>query len=672
MQKAGVDSFLTQKISWNEFNRFPHHTFLWEGIDGTRMFTHFPPADTYNGNFEARQLANSVRRFKENDRATRSLYPYGYGDGGGGPTRGMLEFARRFADFDGLPRVELEGPAAFFEKAKEDAVDPPVWVGELYLELHRATYTTQGRTKRGNRKSEILMRECEFADALDHILSPADQRDGPVLEQPERAVYDTWDYAWPRKRRGHAAALDRAWKLILLNQFHDIIPGSSIAWVYRDSDIDYGTVALLGEAVREDSLAHLRARFPTEGLEEPLLALNATDQARGEVAALPGGGLGWVEVPAFGHAVFDACAARQLPEGVRPARIETLDTGGFLLDNGRVRARVGPDGYLESLYDTENEREALAEGARGGELRLYDDRPYNWEAWDFALYALEKHEVLALSEMRVVEEGPMRVAVETLRRFGNSVLTQRIELRAGLRRVDFVTEADWHERKRLLRACFPVNVLSARATYEIPFGTVERPTHFNTSWDMARFETAGQRWADLSEGDYGVALLTDCKYGYAAIGNELGLSLLRGPEHPDPFADEGPHAFTYSLFPHAGDHRTGGVTEEAARLNQPAHLRALEPGNAGELPAEAAWFGVDRPGLYLDSVKLAEREEALIVRLYEGWGTRGAAELTTALPLKQARVANVMERDGETLELKDGTLRFEVKPYEIITFKFSF
>ncbi len=673
MNSAGIRYFLTQKISWSQFNRFPHHTFHWQGIDGTRIFTHFPPADTYNANFTAQQLKHNEARFLEHDRATRSLYVYGYGDGGGGPTPLMLETARRVEDFEGLPQVTLERASAFFEKAEADAVDPPVWNGELYLELHRGTLTTHARNKRWNRQCEQLLGEAEWLDAVDFFLLGGSGRSDASIESepPSLAVYESDPHPSGAARRGRAGALDRAWKLLLLNQFHDIIPGSSIGWVYQDCARDYAVIRTLGETARNDALAPILERVATGETEQPALVLNPLSVPCEAVVDGPGGGPVHVAAPAMGYAVQDL-AGTGLPEGTDPVSVKR-EGDRIVVENGLLRVVLDPDGLIERLTDLRLHREVLAPGERGNALQVHPDYPHNWDAWDIDIFYREKVESLTeLEACAVQEESPLRATVLLVRRYGESRIAQRMVLTAGSARLEFHTQVDWKARKRLLKVAFPVAVHAPRATYEIQFGHVERPTHYNTSWDMARFEVCGHRWADLSEGDYGVALLNDCKYGYDIHENVMRLSLLRGPESPDPTADLGEHAFSYALLPHSGDFRAGRVIEEAAALNAPPAVHPLERRTGGELPARISWFEVDRPGTMISAVKVAEEGDALVVRLYEAYGTRGPCTLTCRLPVRTVATVDLLEREEHSLELEAGRVTFTVRPFEIVTLKFRF
>ncbi len=660
MRQAGIDRFLTQKLSWNQYNSLPHHSFVWEGIDGSRVFTHFPPADTYNGDASVGELVHAVRNFKDHDRATRSLYVYGHGDGGGGPTAGMIESLRRLADLEGAPRVDLETASSFFDKAMADLDDPPVWVGELYLELHRGTYTTQAATKKGNRTGELALREAELWASL--ALRPLS--------------------TYPAER------LRRAWKTLLLHQFHDIVPGSGIHWVYEDTARDHAQVAAEADDVIDGATSALAAAIDTAGLSSPVLVLNPLSHDRAEVVRLPSddgdeplmaigphGERSPVQVAADGALLFDASVPScgySLYDLVPDAGDQTpgselaVDERG--LENSRLRVRWDDDGLLSSVWDKSAHREVLAPGARGNVLQMFEDYPNFYDAWDVDRFTLDHPiHVITLDDLAVTEEGPHRVSVRMTRSFGSSRVTQTISLTAGSARLDFVTSLDWHESHRLLKVAFPVDVRSQRATYEIQHGYVERPTHANTSWDLARFEVCAQRWADLTEPGYGVALLNDCKYGYDIQGNVMRLSLLRAPGWPDPQADRGAHRFTYSLLPHVGDLGQGGVVEAGYELNVP--LRAVPTAShGGQQPRRASFLQVDRPGVVVDAVKQAEDTDALVVRLYEAWGQRGPVRLTCAAPVAEAHRADLLERAQERLDLaEDGSIPLRLRPFELVT-----
>ena len=665
--QAGARAFITQKLSWSEADRYPHHSFWWEGIDGTRVLTHFPPSDTYNGDFSVGQLRFGERNFADHDRSGVSLYPFGHGDGGGGPTEEMLERAARVADLDGMPKVEMAPTRQFLDQLEEEGDGLASWVGELYLELHRGTYTTQARTKAGNRRGEVALYEAELWSTL----------------------------AGTGDERAARAALEGAWKTLLFNQFHDVLPGSSINWVAREAEEGHAEVLRTAGEVAGRSRDELAASVGAPWASRPLMVTNATSHDRQEVVELPealvagatalvdvsghagalqraegGGLLAYVSVPSCGWSVYDLSSSAGAATGE-----DTVTAGAGWLENARLRVEVDGDGMLASVYDKLAHREVLAPGERGNALWLYDDDPAQWDAWDIDEFYADRARVLSGAvSVEVVEQGPLRAGVRVRRRFGSSSLTQVVRLAAGSSRVDFETEVDWHERHKLLKAAFPVGVRAAHATYEIQFGSVERATHANTSWDRARFEVCGHRWADLSEPGYGVALLNDSKYGYHIWGNVMELSLLRSPTSPDPEADQGRHRFTYSLLPHAGDLVAGQVVEAGLALNVPL-VASAAPGGTGQggRPATFSSVRFDRPGVVLSALKRAEDDDGVVMRFYEAHGSRGPVGVDLAFPVASANRADLLEREGESVAVHatDGVahLDLDLRPFEIVTLK---
>ncbi len=628
MKLAGIRYFLTQKLSWNQFNKPISHTFLWEGIDGTQVLTHFPPADTYNSLANVKEVLFNVSNFKDHERANESYMLFGYGDGGGGPTTAMVEQLRRMQDVDGLPRTQMRPPQEFFARCQADVKDPLVVVGELYFELHRGTYTTQAHNKQSNRQAELLLRDTEIVSALAFALHGR---------------------AYP------GDALRELWQVVLLNQFHDIIPGSSIGEVYADSARDYARVLSEATALRDHALAAL---LPPAVESAHVAAFNTLGFARREVVSLPDSGeLAVVDAPALGYAVHVPADILQ-----RATILET-DTG-FVLENEQLRAAFNRAGGLVSLLHMATGRESIDPGAMGNTFVLYEDIPNAWDAWDVDAFHLEKRLPPAGAvAAHIVAANPLRVAVAfdyTLS--AQSTLRLVVALDALGGRLDFACEVDWYETQKFLKVEFPLNVRAPYATYEIQFGHVQRPTHFSSSLDMARFEVPAHKWADLSEPDFGVALLNDCKYGYAAHGNILRLSLLRAPMDPDPAADRGRHHFAYALYPHAGGPQAAAVVEEAMRFNVPMLLLQT----SAPLGIQS-FFQVDNPALVIDTVKKAEDSDALIVRLYEARGTRGRARLTTPLPLKLAALTNLLEDELEELDVTGAGVTLDFKPFEIIT-----
>jgi alpha-mannosidase len=638
---AGMRWLLTQKLSWNQTNKLPHHTFWWEGIDGTRIFTHFPPVDTYTATFEGRELAHAVRNYADKGRGTRSLIPFGHGDGGGGPTREMLEKARRLRDLEGSPKVVIEPPDEFFRAAQEEYADAPVWSGELYLELHRATFTTQARTKAGNRRSEHLLREAELWAAAATVHSGAEY---PYEE------------------------LDRLWRTVLLNQFHDILPGSSIAWVHREAEATYAEVragleriisGALSVAAQEPWVANAgplpRAEVVVVGPEAARSSHDVQKLDTGEVAV-------YAAAPALGVAPLGWSTAS-------PYEVVVTDRS---LDNGLVRVLLDDDGLLVSVLDLASGREVLPPDQRGNLLQLHDDQPNEWDAWDIDAHYRRRHtDLTAADSVTVVEKGPLVGGIRIERSFGHSRITQTVRVRAGSRRVDFVTDIDWHESEKILKAAFPVDVHADRSAAEIQFGHVFRPTHANTSWDAAKFEIYAHRWLHVAEPGFGVAVLNDSTYGHdVARGTRadggttttVRLSLVRAPHSPDPHADQGTHRLTYALLPAAS---IADAAAEGYALNLP--LRVFTRPDGVPPPALVA---VDNPAVLVEAVKLADdRSGDVIVRLYESLGGRAEAVVRAGFPLASAQIVDLLERLDTEIPVVAGEVTVRLRPFQVLTLR---
>ncbi|MEU0279015.1 glycoside hydrolase family 38 C-terminal domain-containing protein [Streptomyces sp. NPDC006195] len=647
---AGVKWFLTQKLSWNQSNKMPHHSFWWEGIDGSRVFTHFPPVDTYNSQFHGSELAHAERNFAEKGRASRSLVPFGWGDGGGGPTREMMERARRLKSLEGSPRVEIEHPAAFFAAAEEEYGDrAPVWSGELYLELHRATYTTQAKTKQGNRRAEHLLREAElWATAA-------------ALHSGGRAA----SYAYPYEE------LDRIWKTVLLHQFHDILPGSSIAWVHREARATYAAVRDELNGIIGEALAALGGDGSAVGVwnaapfaRRDVVAARASEVAEGVVTQPLADGE--VLAPALARAVAPGTFTTLAPA---PVTAEPAD-GGFVLRDQRLEVVIDADGLLASVRDLVAGREVLAPGGRGNLLQLHPDHPNQWDAWDIDRHYRHRHtDLTAADSVELIEEGPLRAAVRVVRTFGASRITQEIGLTADTRRVDIVTEVDWQESEKVLKAAFPLDVHAERSTAEVQFGHVHRATHDNTGWDAARFEICAHRWLRVAEPGYGVAVLNDSTYGHDVtrtphpdgLGTTVRLTLLRAPHSPDPETDLGTHRFRYALLP-------GGTVEETVREGLALNL----PLRVAPAPEQPPLVNADHPAVTVEAVKLAEdRSGDVIVRLYESAGGRAEATLRVGFPVIGARVTDLLERPLHDAETDEEGLRLRLRPFQILTLRLT-
>ncbi|MGI4787527.1 MAG: alpha-mannosidase [Janthinobacterium lividum] len=614
LKAAGLSTFLTQKLSWSEVNTFPHHTFHWEGIDGSRVLVHMPPEGTYNSSAAPRAIARAEENFLDKAVSDRVLVLFGIGDGGGGPGEEHLERLAREKDLQGLAPVVQEPAAAFFDHLLLHAENYPVWRGELYLEKHQGTLTTQARNKRFNRQLEIALRELELS-AVRAMLSSS-------------APYPS-------------AALDRIWKEMLLLQFHDILPGSSITRVYDESRPRYA--ALLAE-VAELTAASDRASL---GTGESTLALNSLSWDREEWLNVDGQ---WrfVSVPAFGTAVI---------ADTSETSSATVSASKHALENEALRVEFGEAGDLISLYDKLNNRETLKIGEIGNALTVYEDFG---DAWDFSSdYASVPSLSCPLTASEAWIDGPKAVLKQT-RRCGDSTITQEISLTAGNKHLEFATHVDWRENNRMLRTYFPVAVNAEVARCEIQFGNIARPTTSNTTWETAKFEVCGHKWVDVSEESYGVALLNDCKYGHSVQNGALGLTLLRSPSHPDPTADRAEHDFTYALLPHAGDYVSGEVVREAYALNIPLRVAS---GSASQMPL----LSVEGNGVIVEAIKKAEDCDAVVVRLYEAHGASTQAALRFGFPVRSVSRIDLMEENLSIVEVAGDTAVLLFSPFEIVT-----
>jgi alpha-mannosidase len=663
IRKCGMKYFMTIKIFWNQVNKPPYQTFEWEGIDGTTVLTHFSPIAGYNSMMCADEWRKTWTEYKQKHVSDSAIYIYGFGDGGGGPTRSMLEAADRAKAFPNTPKVRLSTAEAFFEDLDRQATGNPMlprWVGELYLEYHRGTYTSQAYNKKMNRRSEIGLQTAEQLASLALTLTGA--------------VYP-------------GEMLDEAWKLTLLNQFHDIIPGSSIRAVYEDSKADYGKIMETATIVARTSLLAI-ADAAGVGRNE-VIAYNPLSWERADVALCP------AELNVDGQNVidFDGSKKTLVPVNGIPAlgfaaveQSREVDSGIDLfvsperLANRFFDIRLDENGEIESIFDKRAGREVIDQSSycKGNAILSFEDRPLAFDAWDIDIFYNDKMTpVTGLRSIEVVETGPTRASIEIYRPFGaGSTLRQRISIWKDLDRIDFDTEVDWRERQTLLKVAFPVLVHSPRATYDIQFGNVERPTHWNTSWDWARFEVCAHKWADLSEGDYGVSLLSDCKYGWDIKGNVMRLTLLKAAISPDPEADRGRHRFAYALYPHQGDWRDAETVRRAYEFNVPVQfVRGSRP-SEGNVSQSMSIVSVDRPNVIIETIKKAENEDAIIVRLYETYGQRGAATLSFGQSVRSIEEVDLMENPMEgasPIAAANGiSAEFTYGPYEIKSFRLSF
>jgi alpha-mannosidase len=621
--KSGIDCFMTQKLSWNQVTKHPHHTFWWQGIDGSRVLAHMPPEDTYNGPAAPRSLVKIEKDYLDKDVSDRALMLFGIGDGGGGPGEEHLERLQREKNLAGVSPVVQESAETFFKHLREGSDRYCTWQGELYLEKHQGTFTTQARNKRFNRKIEFALRELELMSVI------ASQFAGRS------------SYKFPK------AEVDDIWREFLLYQFHDILPGSSIQRVYDESLPRY---AALADKISEMTCHADQAVVGSmEAGNDSMVIFNSLSWERTQWLNIEGK---WqhVTVPPMGFAFL---ASSKVSEVHSPTATRDL------LENEYLRVEFAEQGSIRSCYDKLAKRQTLA--SPGNILAIYED---NGDAWDFPMdYRQRQIGRFTLQSWEHRVDGP-RAMIRQKYIYNQSTLTQDVILAAGSRVLEFVTDVDWRESGRMLRTSFPTTVLASEATCEIQFGSIRRPTHRNTLRDVAMMEVCAQKYVDLSDRGYGVALLNDCKYGHAVVDGTLDLNLLRSPGYPDPIADRAQHAFVYALLPHAGDHIAGGVVQAGYELNVP--LRVLGRAKAtASLPSSL--LCTDKHNIIIETVKPAENGGGWVVRLYEAAGASTDAIITVATGAKYVAAVNMLEENEKQLQSSNGGISLRFDPFEAHT-----
>ena len=658
LKGCGIERFYTYKLHWQARDFFPHSLFRWRALDGSEVLAHIPRAvHGYNGIPTPDDLRQCWHWHRQKGVYPEVLFPYGYGDGGGGANDRMLGMVKvAQGPFPGVPAVRTGPLARFFDDIEQADPDLPVWDGELYLETHRGTLSTQGRMKRANRTSELCLREAEVLSSLSRLSG----------------------------RRIATKPLREAWETTCRHHFHDILPGSSIGPVYEEALRDHVEVqAVAGEVIDRS----LQALAPAgRGSAAGLCLFNSLGWARRDAvcAETPSGTvrsvidadgrphpvqvvsrgrgrstliLDGVDVPPMGYAVFGLSS--RAADGVPAMQITPSR-----LDTPLYRIRLNRDGAMTSLYDKANRREVLERGKPANDLQLFQDGPELEDAWNVhATFEKRRYPFEGATTVEVVESGPLRGVVRIRRTHRATTIEQDLAVYAHTPRIDFVTRVDWQERQTMLKAAFPVAVRSTRATYEIQFGAVERPTHRNTSWDREKFEVAAQRWVDLSEAAYGVSLLNDCKYGHDTRDNVLRITLLRGTTWPDPEADRGRHEFTCSLLPHAGNWTDAGTVRRAWELNVP--VTTMAP--VGSKPRHRSFLQVEGAAV-VETLKPAEDGRGLILRLYEPHGARGPVSVRVP-GISRVTETNLVEAPGEDVKVRNDRFRFPIKPFQIGTFR---
>jgi alpha-mannosidase len=663
LKESGLDYFVSTKPTWNDTNTFPFTFFWWEGPDGSRVLTHIPPR-TYGDDVTLKAINDALEKDKEARLGVAPALLFGESDGGGGPRVTDVERIPRLMASPYAPEIEICNVTEYFDQLSKTA-KYPVFADEMYVETHRGTYTTQARTKRNNRKAECALYTAEAAAAAATVLGAR----------------------YPK------ADLEAAWKLVLFNQFHDILPGSSIPLVYEDAERDYAKVFAATGKVTSSALSFLGKHVDTKGPGKAVLVFNPSAWERTGVVE--------IDAPAGARRVVD-CEGRDLPlqavsgrkgrlavlvtvppcgwkvirilEG-RPPRSEPVArVAGREIETELFSVRFNAQGQLARVYDKAAAREVLAKGAAGNRFELLEDIPTEYEAWDIDEWADDKtREVKDLVSFDVIENGPLRVVARLVWKANRSTITQRVILYAHTRRIDFATQVDWRERKTLLKAAFPLSVRSRRATYEIAFGAIDRSTNESNPWDWARFEVPAHKWADLSQADYGASILNDSKYGYDTKGSVMRLSLLRSPESPGVDTDRGRQEFTYSLLPHAGDWRAAGTVKEAFDLNVPL---AAEPvaSTAGVLPPEGWLVRVeadDGAPVVLSALKAAEDGDGLIARIYEPHGRDARVTLRTSFGTSRAERVNFLEETTGKLRHRSNSVTLDLSPWKIATLRLA-
>ncbi len=658
MRKCGIDYFMTTKLAWNQFNKVPYDTMLWRGIDGSEVLTHLittlgvgqPASDfftTYNGLLHPDAIMGGWQRYQNKDINNDILISYGYGDGGGGPTREMLETSIRMEKgIKGIPAVRQAFSRTFFEELQERVGNHkrlPVWEGEFYFEYHRGTLTSMARNKRSNRKAEFGLMDLEFLSVLtmQSLSYPQDE-------------------------------LDTMWKTVLLNQFHDILPGSAIHEVYEVTKKEYEQLtSQMGQMAQE-------RRKAAAGEGDAVTVFNMVGKVRDDVVCLgdfeaeavidsegiccpvqktKDGSIAYVRnLPSKGYKSYTAAKISAAPEPF-------ILSGKYELETPFYRVRLDEQGMFTSIYDKENDREVIQPGKRANLMRMYEDKPIYYDNWDIDIYYTEKYwDVDDLTQLEWTEMGPVRAVLELTRKESNSTIRQKIMFYADSRRIEFETHIDWKEHQTLLKVHFPVAVHTDEAAFDVQFGNLTRKTHRNTSWDVARFESCGQKWIDLSEGHYGVSLLNDCKYGHSVQDADMALTLIKSGIEPNPVADQEEHVFTYALYPHAQGWRAAGTIDEAYKLNQPLVAQARTAAGL-----EYSFASVDHDNVILETIKRAEDGEGTILRMYESDNAYTKAKLTVHADFTKAYICNLLEEREYETAVEGNVIDVVLKPYEVVT-----
>ncbi len=647
LKKSGVEHFITSKISWNDTNLIPYDTFMWRGLDGTEMLTDFITTRdfvgngsyqnpcTYVGHMTPSEILGSWQRYQQKDYNNVVMTSYGFGDGGGGPTAEMLEMQRRMAHgLPSLPKTRMSTLAEHLEMTEKNFAEScreigrtPRWVGELYLEFHRGTYTSVAKNKRYNRLAEMAMQKTEAAETAATALL------GKTYNK--NVLYGLWD-------------------TVLLNQFHDIIPGSSIQAVYDDSWAQYDGLLAKADSLLTDSLGAIAENVKTDG---GVLVYNSLGFARRGTVTIDGTCYETDEIPAEGWAV------------VRPKAEGRVSVQGLTAENDFFRMELDEAGRIVNLVDKRIDRQVFFKQAPANEWQVFEDMPRVYDNWELAEYHKSKCTVLdGKADITPIDEGG-RKGFKICRTYHNSTIEQRLYLYDSLARVDAEHDIHWEEKQQILKIAFPTDINATTARYDIQFGNVERPTHENTSWDEAKFEVCAQKWMDLSEYNYGISILNDCKYGFNTEGSTMKLTVLKSGVYPNEQADVGEHTFAFAIFPHEGDFRAGGTVREAYSFNQPLSAVSVAANANGKLADTFSFVSTDLDNIIIDTVKQCEDSDDVLVRLHDTFDCKTAPTVTFGVPIKAVAVADLMENALYDLAVENNAVKLPVKNFEIITLK---
>lgn len=663
LKKSGVDYFVTHKMSiWNDTNPWKENEFWWEGPDGSRVFACVPPTH-FIGTMEADHLAQNWQKFSGKQGSCESIFCYGWGDGGGGCDTDMCEFVKRYKHFPGLPDAEpafaSEALESIASKAGNKAI---VWKDELYLEAHRGVMTTKGELKNANRREEYLLRECEIYGVIAR----------------------TMGYDYPQEE------LEKTWKTLLTTQFHDSLPGSHINEVYHTLMRQHKEITETASKIKADALAVIAKHIKADASKgEPIAVFNSlpyttssiafvetdkdvtvADEAGNEapvqkivrVDGTTANAFYAKDVPAVGYKVFYIKPAAKKAES-------SMKVSATCMENDFFKVEFDGKGEITSIFDKKNNRETIAEGGKGNVFKLYEDMPGKYEAWDITKFYYDREIPLADGSIEVLENGPVAASVMLTKPCYNSEIKQRITIYKDIPRIDFETRVDWREYKKLLKVGFDVDIMAKKFTRDIAFGAIESPNYRYTPADRAKFEVSAHTWTDLSDPDYGVSLLNDCKYGHEVTRNQMRISLLKSSTYPDPEADRGINKFTYSYYPHTGTWATAETVQRALEFNVPFTVLPVE--GKGEC-GDRSFASVSVNNVTLEAMKRAEDDGSVILHYCERCGK--SADVTAVIPVdaKKVYTCNLLEKTEEELPITGNTISFSVNPYELKCFKVEY